>query len=181
MNMVIRVATPADAAAILGIYAPYVTGSCISFETDVPTVKEFTARVENNIKDYPYLVCETDGGIVGYAYASKHRERAAYKYSADVSVYIASAYQGQGIGKALYTRLFELLRERGIYTAFAGITLPNDKSVGLHKALGFSEVGVYHNVGYKFGKWLDVIWLEKPLLEHYGDDHKTGLPKPWLR
>jgi len=164
--LTIRNATPTDAEAILAIYAPYITDSCISFETEVPAITEFTARIEHVIPNYPYLVCEVDGKVVGYAYVSQHRERTAYKYSADVSVYIAPEYHWQGIGRALYTKLFELMREQGFYTAIAGITLPNEKSVGLHKALGFKEVGVYHNVGYKFGKWLDVLWMEKPLRDY---------------
>lgn len=166
MIPIIRKAILSDAEAILGIYAPYITDTCISFETEVPAIGEFTDRIVNTMRLYPYLVCEYEGKIVGYTYASKHRERAAYKYSADVSVYVASEYQRQGIGRALYTKLFELLREQGVYTAYAGVTLPNDKSVGLLKSFGFKEVGVYHNVGYKHDKWLNVLWMEKPLMEY---------------
>lgn len=159
--MQIRPVTPADAEAILRIYAPYVANTCVSFETQVPGLAEFTARVEGILRGYPFLVCEAGGGIVGFAYASKHRERAAYKYSADVSVYVAPEYHGQGIGKALYAELFALLKGQGLRMAYAGIVLPNEKSVCLHKALGFNEVGVFHDAGYKFGQWLDVLWLEK--------------------
>ncbi|MCL2518338.1 MAG: N-acetyltransferase family protein [Oscillospiraceae bacterium] len=161
--MKIRNATPDDAEAILKIYTPYITGTNISFETEVPTIEEFAARIENITKSYPYLVCEIDNTIVGFAYAARHRERAAYKYSAESSIYIAPEYQSRGIGKELYTKLFELCRAQEIYTIYAGVTLPNEKSIGLHKSLGFIEVGVFHNVGYKFDRWLDVIWLEKPL------------------
>ena len=164
--MIIRNAIPDDASDVLRIYAPYITNTCITFETEVPTLAEFTGRMETYIKSYPYLVCETDNKVVGYAYASKHRERAAYKYSVDVSVYVDSEYHGQGVGRALYSKLFELLTEQGLFTAYAGITLPNDKSVGLHRAFGFRDVGVYHNVGYKLGKWLDVLWMEKPLRDY---------------
>jgi len=164
--MKIRDATPADAGAILSIYAPYVANTCVSFETEVPTIDAFTARIEKIVKSYPYLVCECDGVIAGYAYATRHRERGAYRYSADSSVYVAHDYQRRGIGRALYTRLFELLASLGIYTVFAGVVLPNERSVGLHKALGFTEVGTYHNAGYKLGRWLDIIWLEKPLREY---------------
>jgi phosphinothricin acetyltransferase len=129
----------------------------------VPALSDFTKRIESIIKNYPYLVCEADGNIVGYAYVSRHRERAAYKYSADVSIYVASAYHRQGIGKALYTKLFDLLKGQHIYTLYAGIVLPNESSIGLHKSFGFNEVGTFHNVGYKQGKWHDVIWLEKPI------------------
>lgn len=166
MDMTIRPVVLADAGELLDIYAPYITDTCVSFETQVPGIEEFTDRINNIINNYPYLVCEIDDGIAGYAYASRHRERAAYRYSADVSVYISPAYHRQGIGNALYTTLFDLLRERNIYTVYAGITLPNDASVGLHKSLGFTEIGVYRNVGYKLGKWCDVLWLEKPLKEY---------------
>jgi phosphinothricin acetyltransferase len=160
----IRKAALADSAEILSIYAPYVTDTCITFETEVPTIDAFTARIENIMSNYPCLVYEENGKILGYAYASKHRERAAYQYSADVSVYVDQAYHRRGIGKALYAKLLEILMEQGrIYTAYAGIALPNEKSVGLHKTLGFKEVGIYHNVGYKFSKWIDVIWLEKSI------------------
>jgi len=163
MKMVIRSATPDDAADTLKIYAPFITGTCATFETEVPSVEEFRDRIEGIARVYPYLVCEIDGKIVGYAYASRHRERAAYKYTADASIYIAPGYHRRGIGKALNTRLFEMLRERGIYTVLAGVTLPNAASIGLLKSLGFTEVGVYRNVGYKLGRWLDLMWLEKPL------------------
>jgi len=166
MSITIRSAASGDTEAILKIYAPYITGTCITFETEVPSIGDFTTRIQNILISYPYLVCEADGRIIGYAYASRHRERAAYKYSADVSVYIAPEYQGFGIGKTLYAHLFELLWKQGIYTVFAGITLPNDKSVGLHKSLGFTEAGIFHNDGYKFSKWLDVLWMEKPLRDY---------------
>lgn len=166
MGFFIRSVCEADAEKILEIYSHYITDTVISFETEVPSFKSFKERI-NSIKDsFPYIVCELDGCIVGYAYASAHRERAAYKFSVDVSVYVAAEQHGKGIGKALYAKLFELLENQGFFTAYAGITLPNKKSIGLHKAFGFNEVGVYHKVGYKQGKWLDVIWLEKPLREY---------------
>jgi len=161
----VRKATITDAKAMLNIYAPYVTGTCISFETHVPTLEAFSARIEKGIKDYPYVVCEVGQDIVGFAYASRHRERAAYNFSADVSVYVSPAYHNRGIGKALYGELFALLKSQAIYMLFAGIALPNDASVGLHRSFGFKEVGVYHNVGYKFDKWLDVMWMEKSIKE----------------
>jgi len=122
--------------------------------------------MENIQKSFPYLVCEADGVVVGYAYASKHSERAAYRYSANVSIYVKPSNHRQGIGKALYTKLFDLLRDQGIYTVFACITVPNEVSIELHKSLGFSEVGTFHNAGYKLGKWHDVIWFEKALREY---------------
>ncbi len=170
MNMLIRPVSKTDVADILAIYAPYITDTVITFETEVPTLEEFEERIEGIKKDFPYLVCEVDGRVAGYAYASKHRARSAYKYSVDVSIYVAPNYHHKGIGKALYKNLFEALNKYEYYSAYAGITLPNDKSIGLHKAFGFTEVGIYHNVGYKKGNWLDVIWLEKPLKEY-------GVPK----
>ena len=157
----IRNATIDDSKAILDIYAPYITDTCVSFETQVPTIGEFRLRVKEIINSYPYIVCEDGNDIIGFAYASRHRERAAYKYSAEVSVYVSPAYHRCGIGKSLYMELFELLKTQDVCMVFAGITLPNDKSVGLHKAFEFKEVGVYHNAGYKFGEWLDVLWMEK--------------------
>lgn len=166
MNVTIRPATLADAEEILAVYASYITDTSISFETEVPTIDAFAARIENIIKNYPYLVCEMNDKIIGFAYACRHRERAAYKYSVDISIYIDENYHRKGIGKQLYTKLFEQLKNQGFYTVFASITLPNENSIGLHKSFGFTEVGTYHNVGYKYGKWHDVIWLEKPLREY---------------
>lgn len=161
--MKIRKALLADAREILDIYAPYIENTNISFELEAPEIEAFTARIKNISSSYPYLVCEVDGKIAGYAYASQHHERAAYRYCADVAVYVHGAYQRRGIGRALYEKLFEMLREQGIYTVLAVVVVPNAKSVALHKALGFREAGVFHNVGYKFGEWLDVVWLEKSL------------------
>ena len=162
----VRSAVPGDAGEILGIYAPYITDTGVTFETEVPSTAEFAARIDGILKNYPFLVYETDNKIIGYAYGSRYRERAAYKYSADVSVYVTQNHHGRGVGRALYTELFDLLRDRGIYTAYAGIVLPNEKSIGLHKACGFGEVGIYHNAGYKLGEWRDVLWVEKPLREY---------------
>lgn len=164
--MTIRPVSKMDVADVLAIYAPYITDTVITFETEVPTIEEFTERIERIKNQFPYLVCEVDGKVVGYAYASKHRTRSAYRYSVDVSIYVAPYYHRKGIGKALYTNLFGLLNKYDYYSAYAGITLPNDNSIGLHKSFGFTEVGIYHNVGFKNGKWLDVIWLEKQLKEY---------------
>ena len=172
-GMLIRPATQADAAEILRIYSPYIENTVITFETEIPQIEDFTAKIERIQDKYPYLVCEIGGKIVGYAYAAKHGERAAYQYSVDVSIYVDLDYQHRGIGKALYFNLFEALKEYDYYTAYASITLPNEKSICLHKSFGFHEVGICHNVGYKNGSWLDVIWLEKPL-KQYG--RKSALP-----
>lgn len=166
METNIRMATKDDAYDILNIYAPYITDTCVTFEIEVPSFTDFENRIENIMNQYPFLVYEQDGIIAGYAYASKHAERAAYLYSVDVSIYIRHEYQGEGIGKKLYTALFEQLVNQGYYTAYAGISMPNEKSVRLHEAFGFVHAGTFHNIGYKHGKWLDVMWLEKPLREY---------------
>ncbi len=165
MEPVIRNAMTDDAAALLAIYAPYVAESCVSFETEVPSLLEFSKRIEEVSERYPFLVCECGGEIAGYTYATKFKERAAYRFSVTSSIYIAPGFKGKGLGKKLYNQLFERLREQGYYGVYAGISLPNDASVGLHKAVGFTEVGVYHNVGYKLGRWIDSLWLEKFLRE----------------
>ena len=148
-GVAIRQTTVSDVATMLKIYTPFIKDTAFSFETEVPTLESFTERTEKLMDEYPHLVCEKDGVVIGYAYASKHRERSAYKYSTDVSIYIDPAFHRQGFGRMLYMRLFDLLRTQGVFTAYAGVTQPNDASIGLHKALGFTEVGTYHNVGYK--------------------------------
>lgn len=156
--MKFRLAKQHDAEAVRAIYAPVVESSAISFETEPPTVEEMARRIADIGATYPFLV--TDGG---YAYASQHRSRAAYRFSVDVSVYLAEHARGRGLGRALYERLFAILAAQGFVSAYAGVALPNPASVGLHKAVGFTEVGVYRGVGFKFGAWHDVLWLERAL------------------
>ena len=151
-------ATLADAEGILGIYAPIVRETPISFEFEPPTVEEMQRRIQATLRDLPWLVSELAGKIVGYAYASRHHERAAYQWSVDVSVYVAADHRRQGVGKSLYTALLGILQDLGYYTAFAGIALPNPGSVALHELMGFQPVGVYHKAGYKLGAWHDVGW-----------------------
>ena len=126
-------------------------------------MEDFAGRIRHSLDSYAYLVCEAQGEIAGYAYGGMFKARAAYRYSASTSVYIKRAFHRQGIGKALYTELFNRLRERCFYTLVAGVALPNPASVGLHLAMGFSQIGVHHNIGYKLGAWRDVLWLEKAL------------------
>lgn len=166
MTSTIRLATEADAEAVQAIYAPYVRETVISFEAEPPDVDTMRERVRKTTETHPWLVCEHNGEIVGYVYASKHRERQAYQWSVDVTAYVRPGFHRSGIGRGLYTSLFELLRMQNYYNAFAGIALPNDASIGLHKALGFEPIGVYPNVGYKFGKWHDVAWLGLALQPH---------------
>jgi len=167
----LRLASTDDARAIAAIYAPHVTHAATSFELEPPDEAEMARRVTAILAHAPWLVC-TGGGatapVLGFAYASRHRDRAAYQWSIDVSVYIGAAHHRRGIGRALYASLFALLRLQGFYAAHAGITLPNAASVGLHEALGFRSIGVYPAVGYKFGAWHDVGWWQLPLRERAG-------------
>jgi phosphinothricin acetyltransferase len=162
----IRPASPDDAGAVLAIYAPYVTDTCISFETEVPAFDAFRQRMCGIMAGSPYYVCECGGVVVGFAYASKYSERRAYRYSADLTVYVAPGHHGRGVGRLLYERLIADLRERGIYTVYACVTAENTASLKFHTALGFTECGRFHNIGYKHGRWLDVVWLEKPIREY---------------
>ena len=162
--MLIRHADPtADAAACVAIYAPSVSGGVASFEEQPPSHEEMARRIRTTSMHYPWLVAEAQGEPVGYAYATEHRWRSAYRWAADTTVYIAPTHHRRGVGRALYGALFELLTRQGLYTAVAGITLPNDASVGLHEAMGFELVGVYRDIGYKHGKWLSVGWWQTQL------------------
>ena len=161
----IRLAREEDAKAILEIYAPIVRNTVISFETEVPDVALMRSRINSTLKSLPWLVCENQGELLGYVYASPHRSRSAYKWSLDVSAYVHPQARRRGIGKALYTSLFKILILQGFYNAYAGIALPNPASVGLHEALGFHPVGVYEHVGYKLGTWHDVGWWQLTLQE----------------
>ena len=166
MNRTIRMASISDSEAILSIYAPYVKDTAITFEIEVPTLSEFSLRIEGITKRYPYLVCQVDNQIVGYAYASEHRERAAYLYDADVSIYVLPEYHSSGVAHELYTHLFVLLDRLGYKNAYAAYTEPNIKSLKFHQKFGFEVIGTHHKTGYKLGKWHDVTWLEKTISEH---------------
>lgn len=164
-DLLFRVATPGDAPAIAAIYAPYVRDTIISFETEPPDEAEIARRIERLGAQYPWLVAEQGDAIVGYAYGSEHRARAAYRWSADATAYVDASAQRRGIGRALYRRLFALLHAQGCVNAFAGIALPNAASVGLHEAMGFRPIGVYRQVGWKLGAWRDVGWWQLVLSE----------------
>jgi L-amino acid N-acyltransferase YncA len=153
-----------DAAACAAIYAPYVEGSPVSFEEEAPDAGEMAARIERYGAGHAWLVAEREGEVVGYAYATAFNERPAYRWSAFVSVYIAEGARGQGLGRALYLALFGRLRERGFRMACAGITLPNEASEGLHESLGFEQVGVNREIGFKEGAWRDVGWYQLKLV-----------------
>ena len=176
-SAVIRPATKHDAEQIAAVYAPYVTDTVISFETEPPTAEEVRRRIEDTLQHYPWLVCEHQGWLLGYAYAAAHGSRAAYIWSVDVSVYVRRGAHRRGVGRALYTSLFAALCLQGFYNAYAGATLPNPASVGLHEAMGFRQVGVYRGVGYKMGAWHDVVWWHLPLRERVADpDPPAALP-----
>ncbi|MBD2778835.1 arsinothricin resistance N-acetyltransferase ArsN1 family B [Iningainema tapete] len=164
MSTIIRIATQQDAEQILEIYAPFCGGdSYVSFETQAPTLEEIQQRIAKVLQKLPWLVCERGGEVIGYVYAQPHRERAAYQWSVDVSVYIREAERRSGVGRSLYTSLFKILALQGYYNAYAVVTLPNPASVRLHEVMGFEQIGIYRGVGYKCGAWHDVAWYELSL------------------
>jgi L-amino acid N-acyltransferase YncA len=160
----IRTATPDDAAAVAAIYAPIVEQTPISFELEAPSLEEMRSRIERTLLRLPWLVSVDGEGVVdGYVYAGAHRERPAYQWSVDVTAYVREDVRRTGVGRRLYTELFDQLRVLGYCQAFAGITLPNPASVGLHESLGFERIGVYRSVGFKLGQWRDVGWWQMTL------------------
>ncbi len=161
--MNIRVAKASDAKDIQRIYAPYVKNTNITFEYVIPSVEEMAKRIKKTLENYPYLVAEMDGRIVGYAYASLYRERHAYLWDSELSIYLDEDYHGQSIAKALYEKLFNILQAMHIQNVYACITYPNEKSEKFHQKFGFELIGCFHQVGYKFEKWHDVIWMEKSI------------------
>jgi phosphinothricin acetyltransferase len=164
--MLIRCAESArDAAACAAIYEPYVRTTAISFEEQPPDANQIGARIE---RFHQWLVAEDSGEVVGYAYGCPHRERAAYRWAADVSVYVAPQHHRRGIGRSLYRELLPALERQGFYIACAGVTLPNEASVALHESLGFTPVGIYRRIGYKLDSWWDVGWWQLALREPEG-------------
>ena len=161
-----------DGAACAAIYAPSVRDSAASFEEEEPTAEESAHRIRTIERRYPWLVAEDERTVVGYAYASPHRERAAYRWVAEAAVYVVEGSRRRGVGRQLYTALFGLLERQGIQVVCAGVTLPNDASVRLHEACGFEPIGVYRRIGWKFGAWHDVGWWELELAP------ATGEPPP---
>lgn len=157
---VIRLVEESDVDPMLDIYGPLVETTATSFEYQVPTHQEFWAMIINNLNSRPWLVCEMDGLVAGYAYASQHRIRAGYDWCSEVSVYIDPRFQRKGVGKALYTSLLQLLRWMGFRKAYAGITRPNIPSVEFHRSMDFQYLAVYPDIGYKFGAWHDVEWWQ---------------------
>ena len=163
----IRLATTDDAEGILAIYAPYIRDTSFTFETEVPSLDDFKKRIADYLLNWPWLVCEIDGVIAGYAYGAKYRERVAYQWCVESSIYVHDDFQKNKVGKALYTALIEILKQQGYRNVYAVINLPNDKSVQFHEACGFTYFATYEKVGYKLGKWKNVGWWQL-IINEYG-------------
>ncbi len=162
-----------DGPACAAIYEYYVTATSATFEVVAPTGEQFAERIERTSLTYPWLVLEDGGRVVGYAYASEHRPRAAYRWAADVAIYVDAGHRRRGAGRRLYGALLELMRRQNLRIACAGITLPNDASVALHRAVGFEQVGIFRAIGWKAGGWRDVAWWQLRLA---ADDDDGGAP-----
>src|SRR6476469_7566618 len=159
----VREATARDGAACAAIYEPYVTDTAITFETDAPSAAQMAERITTALRRHAWLVLEDDGRIVGYAHGGVYKARAAYRWACEVSVYVEVGRRRTGAGRMLYEALFPRLVDRGYLTALAGMTLPNAASEGLHRSLGFEDVGTWRRIGWKFGAWHDVLWMQRRL------------------
>ena len=159
----VRAATAADAASLLAIYAPFVEHTTVSFETTAPSCEEFAERIRRSAAHWAWLLAERGGSVAGYACGTRHREREAYRWSVETSVYVDPRFRRQGVATILYGALFAALAERGYCNAFAGVALPNDASIALHRRLGFEPIGVFRRIGHKFGAWHDVAWFQRRL------------------
>lgn len=173
--MIFRLATPDDAAGILEIYGPYVRDTSITFETVVPSREEMAGRIGKYLEQWPWLVAEENGRIAGYAYASRYRERVAYQWSVECSVYIHNDSLRRGLARALYTGLFRLLQKQGYRNVYAVINLPNDRSVAFHESLGFRWFATYEQVGYKLGQWKNVGWW-RLVINEFGPEPASVIP-----
>ncbi len=172
-RLCVRTATEADAARLLEIYAPYVEGTAVSFEYGVPAVEEFRRRIRATLARYPYVVAEADGALLGYAYAGALKERAAYDWAVETSVYVRRDAHGRGVGRALYGELERRLRRMGVRNmyaciAYAGREDPylDNASTRFHERMGFRLVAHFHQCGYKFGRWYDMVWMERMIGPH---------------
>ncbi|MFZ2538437.1 MAG: N-acetyltransferase family protein [Oscillospiraceae bacterium] len=172
MSTKIRFIDKKDSFAVLSIYSPYILNTAITFEYAVPTIQEFEARIESISAQFPYIVCEIDGEIVGYAYASKHHERMAYQWNCELSVYVSPKHHGKHIATALFQCLLSILKELGYKNVYSLVVVPNEKSTSLHNSFGFEQVALLKNTGYKFEKWHDVATLFKQISEY--DLNPTG-------
>lgn len=186
-SVIIRNATPADVDCLLGIYAYYVRETAITFEYEVPSAEEFARRMARTQERYPYLVAEVDGQVVGYAYAGPFKERAAYDWSCELTIYLAQEARGSGLGRLLYTSLEDALGHMGVLNLYACIAYPQVEdeyltrnSVEFHEHLGFALVGRFRSCGYKFGRWYDMVWMEKVIGEHL-DSQTPIVPYPEVK
>ena len=173
-NVSLRLARAEDAPELLKIYSPYVTQTVVTFEYTVPTEEEFAHRIIHTLGEYPYLVAEASGCVAGYAYAARFRERAAYDWAAECSVYVREEFQRHGIGRLLYEELERLLRLQNVTTMNACIAYPNKCSIKFHSSLDFERVGRITKCAYKMGQWIDIIWMQKQLTED------NGSPRPFI-
>lgn len=183
----IRVASPKDAAAIRAIYEPYVLNTAITFEDQVPTVKDFAQRIAHTLQSYPYYVAELDGVIVAYCYAGILKNRSAYQHAAETSIYVSTTMRGSGLGKRLYALLERTLAMQNVTRAYACITASAppcaeapSTSRAFHEHLGYQLIGSFKQCGYKFDRWFDMIWMEKKLIDEPGTPHPAFIPFPQL-
>jgi phosphinothricin acetyltransferase len=167
----IRIARATDAASMLGIYTPFILNTGITQETELPSLENFQQRIISTLEERPWLVCEMDGKMAGYAYAGKHRERKGYQWCTEPSVYIQQKFYRHGVANALYTALFNILKLQGYVNAYAVITLPNDNSVAFHEKFGFRYLTTFKKIGYKLAQWHDVGWWE--LQVNSPEQHQT--------
>jgi L-amino acid N-acyltransferase YncA len=177
----IRLASPEDARPILNIFTPYIRDSAISFMTEAPNETELREKIGSTLLTHPWIVWEEDGRVLGYANASKHRVLGAYRWCAEVSIYVAQDFHRRGIARSLYDVLLRILKAQGFYNAYAGITLPNPASIAFHESFGFRRFCVFESIGFKLGKWHDVGWWKLELQDQYTRDPADPIPMPeWL-
>lgn len=176
-HLVIRLARPEDSQEILDIYSPYVRDTTLTFVSTIPTVAEIESKMKQIQKRYPYLVCTSNERVIGFAYANEVRPHEAYRWNAELSIYLDESYHRRGIATALYTALFQILRTQGFVNLYAVITIPNEPSIALHRHFGFTEIGVHQATGYKFGGWRDVVWMHHRI-EDAADPGEHGVPTP---
>ncbi|MCC3868599.1 GNAT family N-acetyltransferase [Terrisporobacter mayombei] len=174
-ELVIRFAEKNDAEAILKIYAPYVISTSITFEYAVPTIDEISSRIEKTKENYPYIVCELNNQVIGYAYADRYMERDAYNWNVELSIYVDKRYTHRGVGRGLYTCILQILAHQNVKNVYSTITSPNDSSIKLHEFFGFKKLGSYPNCGYKLGTWHEVIIMGKNLGKY------KQPPKPFIK
>lgn len=158
-DITFRMSDVSDAEELLSIYRPYVTDTAITFEYEVPSVEEFKNRIKETLEGYPYIVCEYKDKIVGYAYAHRYGERAAFQWDVELSIYLDMNYKSLGIGKILYNKVIEILKLQNVQNIYACITSANDKSIKFHEKMGFEFIGIFKDTGYKFDKWYDITWF----------------------